>query len=122
MSGGDRPAQDGELLLVQRAQQCVVVGNAAPREADVVGGRFHRPKLGLAEHPDRPAAFRAAAVLVPLLLWGAWMAVYALAYRIAWPPELWAGVLGMACLSGLGLSVLVLPPAVPDGTWDVPSA
>jgi hypothetical protein len=72
--------------------------------------------------PDRPGAFRAVAVLVPLLLWGAWMAVYALAYGIAWPPELWAGVLGMACLSGLGLSVLVLPPAVPAGTWHVPNA
>ena len=30
-------------------------------------------------------------------------------------PELWAGVVGMAMLSGLGLSVLVLPPAVPAG-------
>jgi hypothetical protein len=67
--------------------------------------------------PDRPGAFRAVAVLAPLLLWGAWMAVYALAYGIAWPPELWAGVLGMASLGGLGLSVLVLPPAVPAGVW-----
>jgi hypothetical protein len=72
--------------------------------------------------PDRPGAFRAVAALAPLLLWGAWMAAYALAYGIAWPPELWAGVLGMACLSGLGLSVLVLPPAMPAGTWDVPKA
>jgi hypothetical protein len=72
--------------------------------------------------PDRPGAFRAVAVLAPLLLWGAWMAGYAIAYGIAWPPELWAGVLGMACLSGLGLSVLVLPPAVPAGTWDPPNA
>jgi hypothetical protein len=70
--------------------------------------------------PDRPAAFRAAGALVPLLLWGAWMATYALAYGIAWPPELWAGVLAMACLGGLGLSILVLPPAVPAGTWDDP--
>ena len=72
--------------------------------------------------PDRPGAFRAVAVLVPLLLWGAWMAVYAMAYGVAWPPELWAGVLGMACLGGLGLSVLVLPPAVPAGAWDRPEA
>jgi hypothetical protein len=72
--------------------------------------------------PDRPGAFRAVAVLAPLLLWGAWMAVYALAYGIAWPPELWAGVLGMAGLGGLGLSVLVMPPAVPAGTWDPPKA
>ena len=70
--------------------------------------------------PDRPGAFRAVAVLAPLLLWGAWMAGYALAYGIAWPPELWAGVLGVASLSGLGLSVLVLPPAVPAGVWDAP--
>ncbi len=69
--------------------------------------------------PDRPWRLPGRAALVPLLLWGAWMAVYALAYGIAWPPELWAGVLGMASLSGLGLSVLVLPPAVPDGTWEV---
>jgi hypothetical protein len=52
--------------------------------------------------PDRPGAFRAVAALVPLLLWGAWMATYAIAYGVAWPPELWAGVLGMACLGGLG--------------------
>ncbi len=68
--------------------------------------------------PDRPGAFRAVAVLAPLALWSAWMAGYALAYGIAWPPELWAGVLGMACLGGLGLSVLVLPPAVPAGVWE----
>ena len=58
-------------------------------------------------------AFRSAAVLAPPLLWGAWM----VAYGIAWPPELWAGVLGMASLSGLGLSILALPPAVPESAW-----
>lgn len=72
----------------------------------------------LRPRPDRPGAFRAAAILAPLLLWGAWLAAYALAYGIVWPPELWAGVLGMTMLSGLGLSVLVLPPAVPAGAWE----
>jgi hypothetical protein len=67
--------------------------------------------------PDRPGRFRAAGTLVPVLLWAAWLAMYALAYGIAWPPELWAGVLGMASLSGLGLSILVLPPAVPEAAW-----
>jgi hypothetical protein len=67
--------------------------------------------------PDRRWAFRVVAAVAPLLLWGAWMAAYALAYGIGWPPELWAGVLGMASLTGLGLSVLVLPPPVPDGAW-----
>ena len=68
--------------------------------------------------PERPGAFRAAAVLAPPLVWGAWMVAYALAYGIAWPPELWAGVLGMACLSGFGLSLLALPPAVPEAAWE----
>jgi hypothetical protein len=67
--------------------------------------------------PDRPGALRAAGALAPPLLWGAWLGVYALAYGVAWPPELWAGVLGMASLTGLGLSILVLPPAVPAGAW-----
>jgi hypothetical protein len=67
--------------------------------------------------PDRPWAFRVAAAVAPLFLWGAWMAAYAAAYGIGWPPELWAGVLGMASLTGLGLSVLVLPPPVPEGAW-----
>jgi hypothetical protein len=67
--------------------------------------------------PDRPWAFRIVAAVAPLLLWGAWMATYALAYGIAWAPELWAGVLGMASLSGLGLSLLALPPAVPEAAW-----
>ena len=73
---------------------------------------------GLRPGPHRPGAFRAVAALVPLLLWGAWTAVYAAAYGIGWPPELWAGVLGMASLSGVGLSVLALPPALPAGVWD----
>jgi hypothetical protein len=72
--------------------------------------------------PDRPGAFRAVATVAPLPLWGAWLVGYAAAYGIAWPPELWAGVLGMACLSGLGLSVLVLAPAVPAGAWGDSSA
>jgi hypothetical protein len=79
--------------------------------ADLLAGRL-RPR------PDRPAAFRAFATLAPLPLWGAWLAGYALAYGMAWPPELWAGVLGMAMLSGLALSVLVLPPALPAGVWE----
>jgi hypothetical protein len=46
------------------------------------------------------------------------MVAYAAVYGIAWPPELWAGVLGMTCLTGLGLSLLALPPAVPAGAWE----
>jgi hypothetical protein len=73
---------------------------------------------GLRPGPDRPGAFRAVAALVPLALWGAWMGAYAAAYGIGWPPELWAGVLGMTSLTGLGLSLLVLPPPIPDRAWE----
>jgi len=73
---------------------------------------------GLRPRPDRPGAFRAVAALLPLTLWGAWMATYAAAYGIGWPPELWAGVLGMTSLTGLGLSLLVLPPPIPDRAWE----
>jgi hypothetical protein len=91
--------------------------------AMVVGGLIADLLLArLRPGPDRPGAFRAAAALVPFALWGAWMAAYAAAYGIAWPPELWAGVLGMASLSGLGLSLLALPPAIPAGIWDGPGA
>ena len=73
---------------------------------------------GLRPAPDRPGAFRTAAAAVPLALWGAWLVAYAAVYGIGWPPELWAGVLGMACLSGFALSLLALPPAVPAGVWE----
>jgi hypothetical protein len=68
--------------------------------------------------PDRPWAYRAVGAVAPLVLWGTWLAAYAVAYRIAWPPELWAGVLGMAALSGLGLSLLVQPPPIPAGVCE----
>jgi hypothetical protein len=73
---------------------------------------------GLRPGPDRPGAFRAVAALVPLALWGTWTVAYAAAYGIGWPPELWAGVLGMASLTGLGLSLLALPPPIPDRAWE----
>ena len=69
--------------------------------------------------PGRRGAFRAVGTMVPLLLWGGWLVAYALAYGVAWRPELWAGVVVMAMLSGLGLSVLVLPPHVPAAAWEV---
>ena len=41
--------------------------------------------------------------------------------RAGWGDDLAAALLG-TWLGGLGLSVLVLPPAVPAGAWDAPKA
>jgi hypothetical protein len=52
---------------------------------------------------------------VPVVLWLAFFALFHLAYGLGWSPELWAGVTVMAALAGAGLSLLVVPPAVPSG-------
>src|SRR5262249_36077394 len=51
--------------------------------------------------------YRAFAALVPLLLWSGYMLAGQLRYGIAWPLELWAGVIVLTGLSGLGLSLLM---------------
>ncbi len=65
--------------------------------------------------PARPGAFRLVASLVPLALWALHFAVTALfPGGVAWPPEYWAGITLLAGLTGLALSLLVVPPALPD--------
>lgn len=63
--------------------------------------------------PSRAGATRSFALLVPLILWGLYFATTALRWGEAWSPELWAGITVMAGLSGVGLSLLMLPPPVP---------
>ena len=73
----------------------------------VRAGRALRP------WPSRPGATRSFALLVPLILWSLYFAATALRWGEAWPPELWAGITVMAGLSGVGLSLLMVPPPVP---------
>jgi hypothetical protein len=63
--------------------------------------------------PGRPWALRLFATAAPLILWGLYFLATWLRAGEAWAPELWAGITVMAGLSGLGLSVLVAPPALP---------
>ncbi len=63
--------------------------------------------------PARPWALRVVAGAVPVVLWLAFFGLFQLAYGLGWSPELWAGVTLMAALAGAGLSLLVVPPAVP---------
>lgn len=60
---------------------------------------------------DRPAAFRAVATATPAALWLAYFAVTAVFSGLAWPPELWAGAVVLTAFTGLGLSLLISPPA-----------
>jgi hypothetical protein len=43
-------------------------------------------------------------------VWGTYTATLAVTEGIVWAPELWAGVITLTGLVGLGLSLLILPP------------
>ncbi|HWI63880.1 MAG TPA: hypothetical protein VNT75_18755 [Symbiobacteriaceae bacterium] len=61
--------------------------------------------------PNRLFAFRAFALVAPLLFWSCYFTAGQLVWGMYWTPELWAGITVMAGLVGLGLSVLVVPEA-----------
>jgi hypothetical protein len=61
----------------------------------------------------RRTSIRVTAITVPIVLWTAWFAVYAVVWGLGWTVELWTGSIILAAMTGLGLSVLCFPPAVP---------
>jgi hypothetical protein len=63
---------------------------------------------------ERPASFRTFAGLAPILLWAAYVAATAVTEGIGWELEIWTGVVIWSGILGLGLSVLMLPPAMPE--------
>jgi hypothetical protein len=62
---------------------------------------------------ERPAALRLFAALVPLAFWTLFFAEEHLRWSVGWQPELWTGAIALSALSGVGLSLLIAPPAVP---------
>ena len=62
---------------------------------------------------DRPLAARLFAGLVPLLFWSLFFLAGWLSRGIGWPPEIWTGAIVLTSLSGLGFSLLTVPPALP---------
>ena len=67
--------------------------------------------------PARPTALRSVAFLAPVVLWGLHFLIVPLrAGGEAWSVELWAGITIMAGLAGVGLSLLIAPPAIPTPT------
>jgi hypothetical protein len=63
--------------------------------------------------PDRVAALRLFAGVVPLVFWSLYFIEEQLRWGIGWSPNLWAGAIVLCAFSGVGLSLLVAPPAVP---------
>jgi hypothetical protein len=59
---------------------------------------------------DPVAGHRLVAVVAPLGLWSAYFLVLQLRDGVAWAAELWTGSILFASLSGLALSLLMLPP------------
>lgn len=68
--------------------------------------------------PDRPRVLRGVGAAVPVVLWLAFFALFAVVHGLGWEPELWAGVTFMAAITGTGLGFLVAPPALPPFTGD----
>ena len=65
---------------------------------------------------SRPQRFWAVGALVPLVTWSVYFTAVAVTAGIGWSAELWAGTITWSCLLGLTLSLLVLPPPIPDAT------
>ena len=59
------------------------------------------------------ATLRVVGPVLPAVLWLSYFALLAVFYSVGWSVEFWAGITCMAALGGLGLTVLVAPPAVP---------
>jgi hypothetical protein len=83
---------------------CALIGGLA---ADVL---MQRLKPG----PTHVRAARLVAALVPLALWLPYFIVFKVAYDLSWTIHLWLGTVFMAVMGGLGLSLLVFPPEVPQ--------
>ncbi|MCA1700337.1 MAG: hypothetical protein LC790_16135 [Actinobacteria bacterium] len=87
--------------------------------AAAVAGGFAADVLvrRLRTSPKRPGAYRWVAGVVPIVLWSVYFVVLGLIHDIHWPLDLAIGTVGLASVTGLLLSVLVAPPAVPDSAW-----
>ncbi|MGH9278763.1 MAG: hypothetical protein ACRD12_11765 [Acidimicrobiales bacterium] len=56
------------------------------------------------------------AAVAPVALWLSYFALFDVTEGLAWPVELWAGVAVMSALTGVALSLLVVPPPLPEPT------
>jgi hypothetical protein len=67
--------------------------------------------------PRRPGSHRWVAAVAPIALWTVYFVALVGVHDIQWPLDLAIGTVALASLTGLVLSVLILPPAVPEDAW-----
>jgi hypothetical protein len=101
------PAAQAEPGLVGLAGAAVLGGAAADVTVTLL-----RPS------PQRRWAARAVAVIAPAVYWSAHFALLTVGYGATWELETWLGSMVWASLSGLGLALLMWPPAVPLTAWN----
>jgi len=86
--------------------------------ATVVGGVIGDLAIArLRPTPSRRAATRAVGVVIPTALGLSNFAALHFAYGITWSPELWIGSTVLAAFTGVALSVLTVPPSLPEAVW-----
>ncbi len=78
----------------------------------------------LARSPGRRLAAgsaRALGVVVPLATWSAFYAAHASRGTMRFPAEVWTGSIVLACVVGVGISLLAVPPALGDAAPQDPA-
>ena len=93
-------------LLAFRFRDTIVVGALAGLGADVLIATLRASYR-------RPASFRIVAVALPVLVWSLYFLGSSLTRGLTWSTELWTGAIVWAGITGLGLSVVMAPSAVP---------
>jgi len=63
---------------------------------------------------DRTLGYRVVAAITPLALWSTYFLILIFVYRSPWPFDLWLGTTLLAAISGLLLSYIAIPPALPE--------
>src|SRR5207248_8317230 len=82
--------------------------------AALVGGLLFDTIVTLTRpDPSRTFGYRAAALIVPFVMWTVYFAILWTAYGIVWPFDLALGTVGVASITTTLLSYVAISPAVP---------
>src|SRR5207248_1381502 len=82
--------------------------------AALVGGLLFDTIVTLTRpDPSRTFGYRAAALIVPFVMWSVYFAILWTAYGIVWPFDLALGTVGVASITTTLLSYVAISPAVP---------
>src|SRR5215472_11871770 len=113
----DLPVGSLTFLMSVNAVFVTTIKGADPVILIGVVGGVVADLLLLALRPSawRPAQLRTFAFLVPAVLYALYFAALLRVDGVWWPVHLWAGAPLVAGLTGLLVSLLVVPPAVPEG-------